>query len=54
MELKKNNGVIKNTSNTVYFERYSLSETASQGDVVYSCSTFRYDNDTCKKNNCKI
>ena len=46
---EKNQGVIKNTSSTVYFEKYSLPETASQGDVVYSCSTFRYDNDTCTK-----
>lgn len=46
---EKNQGVIKNTSSNVYFEKYSLPETASQGDVVYSCSTFRYDNDTCTK-----
>lgn len=46
---EKNQGVIKNTSSNVYFEKYSLPETASQGDVVYSCATFKYDNDTCTK-----
>lgn len=41
-----NKGTIKGTSNTVYFECYSLPNTAKQGDIVYSCATFKFDNDT--------
>lgn len=43
---EKNQGVIEGTSGTVYFEKYSLPNTAKQGDIVYSCATFKFDNDT--------
>lgn len=41
-----NKGIIKGTGSTVYFECYSLPNTAKQGDVAYSCATFKFDNNT--------